>query len=578
MFLTRRDFLKAAGLTGLSVASMAALSACSKGSEGGAPAATQGGAPADQGGNAPAVVTHPDEWDFVANGSFRNSRCVVDEIPAGLPTTKDHLIVRLDQDAGSLDPLQGGVYAQPSAIWNLVGTSMFAAGLTEGGFDFATNSYTVIDKATWDEDNMGVTYHIREGAVFHNGDPVLASDAVFSIQRFSTNVRFSYIDFANIKVIDDANLYIPMTRQDGNFYFIMAIFCRLFQEKAYNKAVEEGREADFFYSSEGTCGMYEIEEWVTADHVSLKADPKFWKKASIEKITFRFIPDNTVAMMELETGGIDLLYTPGSMDVQNVLSGNYGDAISGAQDPGDTMTILGFNIAGNFSDINLRYAVAHAIDWATVVKAAWGLLGSNPTTILASTMYGLIDTGDWWLGMYNVEKAKEYLAKTKFANGGKLDLVIQSNANVVAASEMIAKYLKDIGLELSIGTYDAATQGDIIDATDGWDLWIRDWGGYGMTWGSNFIEGGTYDAVCHPAVTEPENAADMYDIGVRMSSTLDRDEYAAIAKEWQDGYLNGKYFYFFPITQCKLVTLCTSSFHNWYKCKDNLYLADAYFA
>lgn len=571
MELTRRDFLKAAGLTGLGAASLAALSACSgKPSQPGQPGKS------DPAGDAPA--THPDAWDITAEGCFRPSRPEdVDKIASGFPTSKNRLVIRLDQDAGSLDPMQGGVYAQPSAIFNLCGTSMLAAGYVDGGIDFQVNQYTLCDAMTWDDDMLGVTFHIRDNAYFHNGDPVLASDAAFSIKRFRENVRFSYIDFDNIAVKSDEELYIPLNRGDGNFLFIMGIFCRIFSERAYNEAVASGREADFFYSSEGLCGMYEIEEWVASDHVTLKADPNFYKPAVIENVTFRFIADNTVAMMELETGGVDVLYTPSNTDVTNVLSGQYAESLSGIEDPGDVMTMLGFNVAGALSDVNLRYAVVHAVDWSTIIDTVWGILGSKPTTILASTLYGLSDTSEWWQGMYDVDKAKEYLSKTAYPDGLELTLILTNSADVVAASEMLAKYLGEIGIKLSIETYDTATQGSMMNSTEGWDLWIRNWGGYGMTWGSNFIEGGTYDAACHPAVTEPENAKEMYDLGVKLSSTLDREQFRAVAKELHDGYLSGKFFYFFPITQVKSVTLGTSQFHNWYKCKDNLYIADAYF-
>ena len=137
MELTRRDFLKAAGLTGLGAASLAALSACS----GKTPSPGQPGKNGT-GDGAPAV--HPDEWDIAAKGCFRPSRPEnVDEIPGGFPTSRDRLIIRLDQDAGSLDPMQGGVYAQPSAIFNLCGTSMLAAGYVDGGIDFQVNQYTL---------------------------------------------------------------------------------------------------------------------------------------------------------------------------------------------------------------------------------------------------------------------------------------------------------------------------------------------------------------------------------------------------------------------------------------------------
>lgn len=108
MKLSRRDFLKAAGLTGLSVASLAALSACSDNEKKPGPTGTD--APGSTGSGSP--TAHPDEWDIAAEGCFRSSRPEnVDEIPSGFTTSKDRLIIRLDQDSGSLDPLQGGVYA-----------------------------------------------------------------------------------------------------------------------------------------------------------------------------------------------------------------------------------------------------------------------------------------------------------------------------------------------------------------------------------------------------------------------------------------------------------------------------------
>lgn len=580
MKMNRREFLKAAGITGLSAAALATLCAC-----GAKETSASTTAPTDAQITGPAtaptdppVTAHPDDWDFMAEGCFRPSYPAnVDEIPTGFTTSKDELIIRMAQDEGSMDPLSGGLYVTPACIFNLCGTSMLAAGYVDGGIDMQINKYSACDSMTWDDDHMGVTFHIRKGAHFHNGDPVTSADLAFSVRRLSSNARFSYINFENITCVDDDTLYIPMTRQDGNFLFIMGIFVHIFSEKVYNEYVEKGKEADFFYCSEGTCGMYEITEWVSGDHVTLKADHTHYLVPTIETVTVRFIADNTVAMMELETGGIDLLYGPSTPDIQNVLAGRYGDAISGVENAGDVMTLLGMNIAGKFSDLNLRYAVTHAVDWKTVIKAAWGVMGSEPTTILASTLYGLENTSDWWQSMYDVEKAKECLANSAYADGVKLSLIIGNGANVVAASEMLKNYLNKVGIDLDIQTYDVATQSDIIGKNDGWDLWIRDFGGYGMTWGSNFIEGGTYHKICHFDVTEPDNAKELFDLGIQLSSTLDHDTFAAVAKKIQSGYLEGKFFYFFPITQAKIVTLGTAELHNWFRTKDNLYIADSYF-
>ena len=87
MKMNRREFLKAAGITGLSAATLATLCACgAKGTSASTTAATDAqitgpaAAPTD-----PPVTANPDDWDFMAEGCFRPSYPAnVDEIIDGI--------------------------------------------------------------------------------------------------------------------------------------------------------------------------------------------------------------------------------------------------------------------------------------------------------------------------------------------------------------------------------------------------------------------------------------------------------------------------------------------------------------
>ena len=75
------------------------------------------------------------------------------------------------------------------------------------------DGYVGVLAESWDETDDGITFHIRKGVKFHEGQDLTAADVAFSLQKGSTyagvNFGWDWIDFDNIEVKDDYTVYVP---------------------------------------------------------------------------------------------------------------------------------------------------------------------------------------------------------------------------------------------------------------------------------------------------------------------------------------------------------------------------------
>lgn len=563
----------------LLLAAVLVLSLAACGSSG-TPSGTEGGgqsAPSAGGTPAASAGTAPDE-ETIANAVNASSGWP-GQIPAydeNAVSSRDTLVVRMDIDNASMDNVNGSNTYPSSVVFNAVGNCLLAEGVDENGNDnFIIQKHSLADKMEFDDDMMGITFHIKSNATFHSGNKVTADDVVFSLQRYSVNPRFAYVDFPNITAVDEETVYIPLNYKSGEIYSMIGRNGRIIEKAAYEKAVAEGKEAEFFYSSEGLSGPYEITEWVSGDHVTLTAyDDYFGGASKIKTVMIRFIPDNTVAGMELEAGTVDIVYSPDFSDVSRALNGEYGDKVNIYQDCSDMLAYLGINFAGTLQDDNLRNAVLHGIDWQQVFDVAFAGKYSKPTTMYAGTFLFLKDISEWWDNYYDLDLAKEYLAKSGYPDGTKLTIIHNNLEEYVACCEILKNQLSNLGIDLDIVGYDSSTWAATMEGTEGWDLNLRTWGGNGycVTPVKTLAS-----MIAHVDVTKPE----MYDAIVAASdeftSTLDQTEAAKLFEDIQDRTTSGEFLYMFPVAQEQAQVLYNSQLKGFSRIGTAFYFSDAYF-
>lgn len=488
-----------------------ALAACMSasvltGCGGGQPQSGQTGQPesgtgaAQEPGGAPSASGNTQEATGVVIGPDGGAT-TADALMAGLESvtsSKDTLVMRMDADPGTLDNLTTQIM-NGNQILSMVNCGLMRNSYNEEMgiiYEMGTR-YAIAQDYELAEDKNSVIWTIREDAKWHDGNPVTVEDILFSISRYQENSQYDFIDYSKLDKIDDTHFSVGFVRQDANA--IVNIGTMTLVEKSVFEAV--GSEQYFTTTAFVGCGAYEIKDWVAGDTMTLEAvDGYFGGDPKIKKIMIRFIAEASVAMMELETGGVDVIDIPNWTDVSNVMKGNYEGVAKHLQIPDSLYTMVGYNLSEDSPcrDLLVRQAIAYAIDRDTVAQGAYEGVGEVAYTFFSGNVENMkVFSEEEWPYDHNVEKAKELLSQAGYGDGFKMTILTNQDANRSMAAQIIKSQLSEVGIEAEIVNYDNATYAATMSGeTDSWDIWLRNWTTTGTCWSQYFTL--IVKTNCHP--------------------------------------------------------------------------------
>ncbi|MGL4649097.1 MAG: ABC transporter substrate-binding protein, partial [Caldilineaceae bacterium] len=220
----------------------------------------------------------------------------------GEPVAGGILVVGTPQEPASLNPALA-----TSSIEDAIG-SLFVEGLVEVGAD--GNYAPVLAEAlpAVSEDGLQVTYTIREGVTFSNGDPLECADVQFTLDVILSDLSQAgtagYRDIDSIDCPDARTVVV-------NFVQLYAPYLRLF---SYILPRAAGDIAaldtwEFNRAPIGT-GPWTVQEWKTGDSMTLAPNPNYREegKPYLETVVIRVLPSREVGMQLLGTGEIGVLW------------------------------------------------------------------------------------------------------------------------------------------------------------------------------------------------------------------------------------------------------------------------------
>jgi oligopeptide transport system substrate-binding protein len=226
-------------------------------------------------------------------------------------------VVTFNNDLTTLDPQVGYDWQNWSVIKSIFdGLMDYKPGTTELEPDLA-KEYAVSD------DGLTYTFKLRDGLKFHNGRPVTAADVKYSLQRTVDPATqspgagyFSMIkghdelsggkakEMSGIATPDDKTVVFTLTRPDATFLHLMAInFSYVVPKEEVEKA-----GADWGKKPVGT-GAFKFVEWVPGQRLVLERNPDNHRTGVpyLDKLTFEFGQDPTVAVLRLKKGEVDIV-------------------------------------------------------------------------------------------------------------------------------------------------------------------------------------------------------------------------------------------------------------------------------
>jgi peptide/nickel transport system substrate-binding protein len=205
---------------------------------------------------------------------------------------------------------------------------------------------------------------------------------------------------------------------------------------------------DFGRHPVGT-GMFQLQEWLPDDHVTLKRFDGYWGRGKpyLDGITYKVVTDTSVRDTMIRTGELDITSEPDPKDVP-VLQKTPGVKVVTANPSGRWWATQWRMDKPPFNNKALRQAISYGIDREEFVKV---MLGGRGTVAKGPTPPGV-----WWYNpdskgyAYDPERAKRLLAEAGYANGFQATCSAENRPVDLQFAQLLQAQLKRINATITI--------------------------------------------------------------------------------------------------------------------------------
>ena len=271
------------------------------------------------------------------------------------------------------------------------------------------------------EDGLTFTFTLREGVMFHNGQPFEADDVVYTFERAkSGGIPYTLARVGGIETvvaIDAMTVEMKLAAFDAGF------FNNLGNTYPVGTAIlnrEAGATTNPAVFMVGT-GPFKMVSYAPERELVLAANENYWDvgRPKVDELVIRYIPEQQAQLAALQAGEIDIMF-PGPETVL-ALAGN--SDITVQEVVSANVIRLNVNSAKPPLDIvDVRRALNLGIDRQEIVDGA--LLGSGSPSSYIPQAYGWsIPASEAAYSQRDVEAAKALLAGAGFPDGFEIELM-----------------------------------------------------------------------------------------------------------------------------------------------------------
>jgi len=394
--------------------------------------------------------------------------CLLFALVAGPALAETTLRIGLAEDPDLLDPTLARTY---------VGRIVFAS-MCDKLVDISPELDFVPQLATewhWTDDNKGLVMKLRQGVKFQDGEPFDAAAVKFNIERHlslpGSNRKAEISAVTGVEIIDDQTVKLVLSTP-------FAPLLAALSDRAGMMVAPNAAQAGAEFSAHPVCaGPYKFVQRVAQDRIILERFADYWNKDAIhfDRIEFLPIPDSTVRLANLQSGGLDLIERLAATDVAAV----EGDKklkqaqITSLAYQGITINLANGPKAQNplGQDPRVRQALELSIDRGALNKVVFN---------------GLFEPGNQWeppgnpyhikdipIAGRDVAKAKQLLADAK-APHPTVTIMVPTNPETLQAAQVIQAMAGEAGFDIKIeatefaSSLDLAVKGDYQAYLVGW--------------------------------------------------------------------------------------------------------------
>ncbi len=299
------------------------------------------------------------------------------------------------------------------------------------------------------DDQLVWTFKLRRGVKFHGGyGELTADDVIFSLakagEKSTSSAAKEYAAVQSVEAVDPYTVKITLSEKVPFFLGSVLNYHGGFivSKKAYQKLGDKAAMNPI-----GT-GPFAFVKYQSKRYVELKANPDYFRgKPMIDKINYRYMPDEATRELAFDKNEVDLFY--GRREARWVKSQS--------KKKNTKVDVFGLGELRNLhlntsqkplDDIRVRKAIAHAVSREGLVTFVGPEVCASANAIVPAGYLGHSDSATVY--PHNLEKAKALLADAGFAKGLTLKAVITKVESLRLPMLVIQEQLRLAGITLDL--------------------------------------------------------------------------------------------------------------------------------
>jgi len=338
---------------------------------------------------------------------------------------------------------------------------------------------------TLSDDNKTVTWKLREGLKWSDGEPITSDDIKFTWEAVSNPNSGAFNATAGFDLIESIDMPDDLTAvihySEPFVGYLGQFSAALLPRHATGKPEEMGTWA--WNMKPVVAGPFVVTDWRSGESISMERNPNYYEegKPYLDKLVFRIVPEAASQTALMKQGEAQVHLWPGEdkVDYDSVMGGTAEQVLV----PGIWNMAIDFNLSkpGDkdpsasgphpiLGDIRVRQAISYAIDYDTLIN---DVLHGQVQSSTSPFAYGWYKCDIPRKYNFEAEKAKQLLTDAgwvegsdgirvakgaKYAEDGtRLSLELQGYTNfdpLDRTEQFIVENLKAVGIEATIQNYD----------------------------------------------------------------------------------------------------------------------------
>lgn len=330
------------------------------------------------------------------------------------------------------------------------------------------------------DEGMRFRFNLREGVMFHNGEPFNAEAVKYTFDRLLGEQgaqgpqQSNYTTIDRVEIVDEKTIDMFMAQPDPAILTKLSGYGAMIVPPDY---IEEMGEDHFDLNPVGT-GPFKFVSYSQGVRFELEANPDYFEGApELDGLIVRFIQEDSTRLAELQSGSVDILNNVAYSAIPTVEA---DDDLAIVSVPGPTIYSLALKTAepALTADVRVRRALNMAIDKQALIDAFLGGRGTPISQLQGEMSFGYAPDLEQY--PYDPEQARALMEEAGVEPGSRMTIDYRSgNSTFNEVVQAMSGFFSVVGLDVGLNPMeDAVFLNEIVPQGRTNEMFQFNWGGW----------------------------------------------------------------------------------------------------